>query len=261
MVVSSDCMKKATATSHGSRRRMVPVGGAVLGMSGDMVIPLYDNDPFEAPFRPYVTWSLIALNLLAFFAELASPDTEALTSTWGVTPVAITSAPVVASVHAYATLFTGMFLHGGWLHLLGNMIYLQIFGDDIEEALGRGRFLLFYLLSGLGAALVYIASNPSSATPMIGASGAIAGVLAAYLMLKPCAKVTILVFYRVIRLRAMWAIGLWAALQLLDFMFADGGDDVAYSAHFGGLLAGAFLFFILRPSHVAFFECLEGDAP
>jgi membrane associated rhomboid family serine protease len=226
-----------------------------------MVIPLYDNNPFESPFRPYVTWSLIALNLLAFFAELASPDTDVLTSAWGVTPVAITSAPVVASLHAYATLFTCMFLHGGWLHLLGNMIYLQVFGDDIEQALGRGRFLLFYLLSGVGAALVYIASNPSSDVPMIGASGAISGVLAAYLMLKPCGKVTVLVFYRAVRLRAMWAIGLWMALQLLDLVSADSGDDVAYSAHFGGLLAGALLFFILRPSHVALFECLDGDAP
>src|SRR6478672_2628669 len=213
---------------------MVSAASAVVENSGDMVIPLYDNDPFESRFRPYVTWSLIALNLLAFFAELASPDTDALTSTWGVTPVAITSAPVVASLHAYATLFTGMFLHGGWLHLLGNMIYLQVFGDDIEEALGRGRFLLFYLLSGIGAALMYIACNLSSSEPMIGASGAIAGVLAAYLMLKPCAKVTVLVFYRSVRLRAMWAIGLWVGLQLIDLMFADSGDDVAYSAHFGG---------------------------
>src|SRR6478672_10738634 len=235
---------------------MVSAASAVVENSGDMVIPLYDNDPFESRFRPYVTWSLIALNLLAFFAELASPDTDALTSAWGVTPVAITSAPVVASLHAYATLFTGMFLHGGWLHLLGNMIYLQVFGDDIEEALGRGRFLFFYLLCGLFAALAYVASNISSSEPMVGASGAISGVLAAYLMLKPCAKVTVLLFWRPVRLQAMWVIGLWVGLQLFGIVAASTDDEVAYSAHFGGLIAGAVLFFLLRPSGVGLFECV-----
>jgi membrane associated rhomboid family serine protease len=237
---------------------MAPVG-AVLGSGGDMVIPLYDKDPFEAPYRPYVTWSLIALNLLAFFAELASPDTDAVTAAWGVTPTAITSASVVAPWHAYATLFTGMFLHGGWLHLLGNMIYLQVFGDDIEEALGRGRFLFFYLLCGLFAALAYVASNASSSEPMVGASGAISGVLAAYLMLKPCAKVTVLLFWRPVRLQAMWVIGLWVGLQLFGIVAASTDDEVAYSAHFGGLIAGAVLFLLLRPSGVGLFECVEGD--
>jgi membrane associated rhomboid family serine protease len=224
-----------------------------------MVIPLYDNDPFEARFRPYVTWSLIALNLVAFFAELASPDTDAFLLAWGVTPAAIAGAPVVAPWHAYATLFTGMFLHGGWLHLLGNMIYLHVFGDDIEEALGRGRFLAFYLLSGLFAALAYVACNIGAAVPMVGASGAISGVLAAYLMLKPCAKVTVLLFWRPVRLKAMWVIGLWVVLQLFDVASAGSEDEVAYSAHFGGLMAGAVLFFLLRPRHVGLFECVEGD--
>jgi membrane associated rhomboid family serine protease len=240
---------------------MVPVAGVVVETSGDMVIPLYDNDPFESRFRPYVTWSLIALNLLAFFAELASPDTNALMASWGVTPALITASPAGLSLDAYATFITGMFLHSGWLHLLGNMIYLHVFGDDIEQVLGRGRYLLFYLVSGLCAALIYVACNAASAVPMVGASGAISGVLAAYLMLKPCAQVTVLLFWRPVRLKAMWVIGLWVVLQLLGIAAADGSDEIAYSAHFGGLLAGALLFFFLRPNGVALFECLEGDAP
>jgi membrane associated rhomboid family serine protease len=225
-----------------------------------MVIPLYDNDPFEAPFRPYVTWSLIALNLLAFFAELASADTDAFTAHWGVVPASITGAPGgIAPLQAYGTLLTGMFLHGGWLHLIGNMLYLHVFGDDIEQALGRGRYLLFYLLSGLFSSAIYIAFNAGSSVPMVGASGAISGVLAAYLMLKPCAKVTVLVFWRPVRLAAMWVIGIWVGLQLLDIMIADPADEVAYSAHFGGLMAGAALFYLLRPHGTALFECIEGD--
>jgi membrane associated rhomboid family serine protease len=236
---------------------MVSVAAAVVETLGDMVIPLYDNDPFEAPYRPYVTWSLIALNLAVFFLELAAPDTDVLTMQWGVRPASIAGAPGLASPQAYATLVTGMFLHKGWLHLLGNMIYLHVFGDDIEEALGRVRYLLFYFLSGLCAATVYIACNAASDMPMIGASGAISGVLAAYLMLKPCAKVTVLIFYRAIRLRAMWVIGLWIGLQLFDVLSADSTDDVAYSAHFGGLVAGALLFYVLRPHGIELFGCVE----
>jgi membrane associated rhomboid family serine protease len=225
-----------------------------------MVIPLYDNDPFEAPFRPYVTWSLIVLNLLAFFGELASADTDAFVARWGVVPASITNAAgAVAPLEAYGTLFTGMFLHGGWLHLIGNMLYLHVFGDDIEQALGRGRYLLFYLLCGVLSATAYIVVNVGSTVPMVGASGAISGVLAAYLMLKPCAKVTVLVFWRAVRLQAMWVIGLWVGFQLLDIVLADASDEVAYSAHFGGMAAGAALFFLLRPHGISLFECMEGD--
>jgi membrane associated rhomboid family serine protease len=225
-----------------------------------MVIPLYDNDPFEARFRPYVTWSLIAFNLLAFSAELASPDTDAFTARWGVVPASITGASDgIAPLQAYSTLVTGMFLHGGWLHLIGNMLYLQVFGDDIEQALGRGRYLLFYLLSGLFSSTIYIACNVGSNVPMVGASGAISGVLAAYLMLKPCAKVSVLVFFRPVRLAAMWVIGIWVGLQLLDIGLADPTDEVAYSAHFGGLVAGAALFYLLRPHGTDLFECIEGE--
>ncbi len=234
---------------------------AVVEASGDMVIPLYDNDPFEAPSRPYVTWSLIAVNLVVFFAELSSTDADALTLTWGATPAAILAKPGATSLQSYATLFTSMFLHKGWLHVLGNMLYLHVFGDDIEEVLGRGRYLLFYLVSGLCAALVYVACNASSAVPMVGASGAVSGVLAAYPMLKPCAKVTVLVFWRPVRMQAMWVIGLWVFIQLLDVLFPDVSNEVAYSAHFGGLAAGALLFYVLRPSGVTLFECLEQEAP
>src|SRR5262249_48622524 len=148
------------------------------------------------------------------------------------------------------------FLHGGWDHLLGNMIYLWVFGDDIEEALGRVRFIVFYFASGILAALAFAALDTRSTTPLIGASGAISGVLAAYLMLRPCAKVSVFVLRAVVRVRAYWVIGGWVLLQLY-FLGARADDGVAYGAHIGGLVAGAVLFFLLRPAGVNLFECVE----
>ena len=114
------------------------------------------------------------------------------------------------------TLFTDLFLHAGWQHILGNMVYLWLFGDDIEEAIGPLRFLVFYLLAGIVSTLVYVALNAHSMTPLVGASGTVSGVLAAYMMLRPCAKVTVFVLRIVVRVRAYWVIGVWALLQILS---------------------------------------------
>ena len=224
-----------------------------------MVFPLYDDNPLKLPVPPYATWGLIGLNVLIFLIR-ASADgaTEhAIVASFGATPAAL-----IREVHATGalppelTLVTSMFLHGGWDHLLGNMIYLFVFGDDIEEALGWARFLVFYLLCGVLSALGFIALNIHSATPLVGASGAISGILAAYLMLRPCAKVTVFVLRAVIRVQAFWVIGGWILLQL--FYFGSHTDDsVAYAAHLGGLAAGAVLFWLMRPRTVELFECIE----
>ena len=224
-----------------------------------MVIPLYDHDPTDFKVLPYVTWSLIALNVIVFLVEQVSGGGEFLMMSYGAVPAAIVGQAQNASpIPAWATLVTSMFLHNGWLHVGANMLYLFIFGDDIEDALGWWRFLLFYMASGILAGLAYVGGNPGNVGPMVGASGAIAGVLAAYLMLRPCAKIWVFMFYRPVKIAAMWAIGVWVVMQFFDI--ASGEDDgVAYAAHFGGLAAGALLFFLLRPKDIELFECIEEE--
>ncbi len=224
-----------------------------------MVFPLYDDNPFKFRVLPYVTWGLIALNVFVFLIQ-ASSDTEgakAILASFGATPAAVFHEVRQPGVlPAELTLVTSMFLHGGWEHLLGNMLYLWVFGDDIEEALGPARFIVFYLLSGIAAALAYSVLDIHSTTPLVGASGAISGILAAYLLLRPCAKVAVFVLRVVVRVRAYWVIGGWALLQL--YLLANRtGDDVAYIAHVGGLVAGAALFLVLRPAGVQLLECTE----
>jgi len=225
-----------------------------------VVFPLYDDNPFKLPVRPYATWGLILINVAIFLAEIVTPEGRLITPAFAVVPVTLTH-PGTWHLNDWpgVTLITGMFLHGGWEHLLGNMVYLWVFGDDIEEVLGRSRFLIFYLLAGVAASIVYVALNPNSSVPLIGASGAISGVLAAYLMFRPCAKVTVFIFRVVVRIRAYWVIGGWALLQLA--MLANKPDDgVAYLAHVGGLAAGALLFLVMRPAGVKLFECMAREA-
>jgi len=228
-----------------------------------MVFPLYDDNPLRFPVPPWVTWGLIAANVIIFLIELGSDTatTNAIMASFAATPAAITHAVQTSgAIPPELTLVTSMFLHGSWEHLLGNMIYLWVFGDDIEEALGPLRFIVFYLLSGVAAALAFVALNMNGTTPLIGASGAISGILAAYLMLRPCAKVSVFVLRAVIRVRAYWVIGGWAILQVL--LLANQTDDgVAYLAHVGGLVAGALLFLVMRPRGVKLFECRDELQP
>ena len=226
-----------------------------------MVFPLYDENPFKLPAPPYATWGLIGINLFVFLATAgATPGQQQfLLMDYGVVPAFVTASLHAHSLRPELSLVTGMFLHAGWGHLLGNMIYLWVFGDDIEEALGPLRFVAFYLLAGIASALAFVAFNPYSGMPLVGASGAISGVLAAYLMLRPCAQVSVFVFRVVVRVRAYWVIGGWAVLQL--FSLAGKADDgVAYLAHVGGLVAGALLFLALRPAGTRLFECMKAPA-
>jgi membrane associated rhomboid family serine protease len=174
----------------------------------------------------------------------------------GLVPAALTGAIPAGPLPPVLTMFTSMFVHGNFMHVFGNMIFLFVFGDDIEEALGHWRFLGFYLACGIGAGLVFVLSDPSSTTGLIGASGAIAGVVAAYLLFRPCVKVTCLLGLIPLRLRAYWVIGIWAVWQFVDAASRT-DDGIAYWAHVGGLITGAILFVMMRPAGVRLFECTQ----
>lgn len=202
-----------------------------------MFIPLKDENP---TYRfPVITVIFIALNILIFFYQILSPQgLQHYVYKLGAIPYEIThfkTLPLSPRIFPPFSLITSMFLHGGLFHLFGNMLYLWIFGNNIEDFLGPFRFVLFYLLSGLGASLTHIIFNPNSQTPMIGASGAIAGVLGAYLILYPTARVLSLVFIWIIPVPAAVLLGLWFFAQLMNLGL---GGGVAWFAHIGGFLIG-----------------------
>lgn len=230
-----------------------------------MVMPLWDDNPLKLPKWPVVTWGLVIANVAVFIFQVPTPQPEYLSFVYGVTPANITGAPITKmAVAPYVTLITYQFLHANILHLLGNMLFLAIFGDDVEEAMGSLRFIVFYLASGIAAGLAFTASAPHSMLPLIGASGAITGVLAAYLMFRPCQKVMVFIPYFIVwfvlrpitRLDAFWVLGAWAAVQLWHIS-VQSQDEVAYMAHVGGFAAGAVLFPLLRYHTVRLFECIR----
>ena len=195
---------------------------------------------------PLVTYTLIALNVLFFFVELTGGD--AFIEKWAFVPSRFLSNPIGESL----TLFTSMFMHAGWVHLGGNMLYLWIFGDNVEDRFGHIRFTIFYLICGLAATFAQLAFSLGSTVPNLGASGAIAGVLGAYILLFPKGKVRVLQGQRVVQVPALIVIGLWIVLQLFSGIgsVASVGQTggVAYMAHIGGFLAGFVLTFLLRGS-------------
>lgn len=201
--------------------------------------------------RPYVTWGLIALNIIIFLYQLtlSKPDLEQFFSDWGTVPSYISNGDQLY------TLITCMFLHGGWLHIGGNMLFLWVFGDNIEDTMGHGRFLAFYLLCGIAASALQVVIDTQSTTPMIGASGAISGVLAAYLLLYPQGKIRTLLIIGVpimVLIPAWGMIGYWIVIQFINGLAslgpttAETKGGVAYFAHIGGFLAGAALVWIFR---------------
>jgi rhomboid family protein len=223
-----------------------------------MVLPIYDDNPFTQPVKPVVTWLLIAANLGIFFYEAgASQDgLDRLINTYSLTPAALTGNAPAGRVSPVITLLTYQFFHADLGHVLGNMIFLWVFGDDIERALGRTRYLFFYLMAGVIGGLFFVAYDPRSPIELIGASGAIAGVIVAYVMLRPCAKVVILLGIIPLRISAYWVIGLFVITQLWNLQAAS-KSDVAYWCHFGGMLAGAALFPLLKPRDIRLFECRQ----
>lgn len=225
-----------------------------------MVLPLYDDNPFRLPHRPIVTWSLIGVNFLIFFAELATGERmEEIVTHFAVVPAALVGdGTVPGALPPVLTLFSYMFLHADIWHILGNTVFLWVFGDNVEAALGRVRFLVFYLACGALAALAFVVSEPHAEVPLIGASGAIAGVVIAYVMLRPCAKITVLVSIIPLRLSAYWVVGAFAVMQFINLGSAS-KSEVAYWCHIGGMVAGAILLLLLRPAGVKLFECLRPD--
>jgi membrane associated rhomboid family serine protease len=207
-----------------------------------MFIPLKDNNPTSR--LPIVTLTLIAVNAVVFLTQAIVPQgLEMAVMRFGAVPYDIVHFRAAAAAEAafppLLTLLTSMFLHGSLFHLLGNMLYLWIFGNNIEDRLGPVRFTLFYLLSGVAAALAHIATQPGSHIPMIGASGAIAGVLGAYWALFPHARVKVFVFLiffiEVVSVPAGLVLGLWFVMQIFNVGM---GGGVAWFAHIGGFLAG-----------------------
>lgn len=229
-----------------------------------MVLPLYDDDPLEGKTTPYVTYGLIATNIIIAIVTFSVPTAtyDAFLNIFSVVPaVEIHAAPRPSRLPRELSLFTSMFLHANWWHLLSNMLFLWIFGDNIEDAIGRFRFFAFYILCGLGASAAFIISAPHATIALLGASGAIAGVMAAYLLIRPCAKIEVLVSVIPVAFPAYLAIGLWMGIQIL-YVEIHANDGVAYWAHLGGAMAGALLILVMRPPHVKLFECMApSDIP
>ena len=220
-----------------------------------MLLPIQDENPTYS--RPVITFALLSANVMVFIYQMilgpageqlfifgtavipyelthfVDRTTFAIPSTRYAYPAALLPFPL--------TLFSAMFTHGGFMHLGGNMLYLWIFGNNIEDAMGHGRFFIFYMITGLGATMVHVLSDPNSTIPMIGASGAIAGILGAYFVLYPKAKiktfVVLIIFIQIIYVPAVFILGFWFLRQIIGI----GSDDIAWYAHIGGFLVGMFL--------------------
>ena len=215
------------------------------------MLPVGD-DNIKGQGLAFVTISFIALNLLSFFLQISQPgpaEMQALVDAWGIVPKEYTvgiDLPPRIDYPIWSTLFTSMFLHGGWGHLFGNMLFLWVFGDNVEHRVGHGRFFVFYLAAGVAAALVHIYFNENSLIPTVGASGAISGVLGGYLVMFPRNRVYLLTWGGLIAVPAIFMLGLWILMQFVSGIGEiatttkdEGG--VAYLAHIGGFIAGMIL--------------------
>ncbi|ODR96296.1 rhomboid family intramembrane serine protease [Methyloceanibacter stevinii] len=237
-----------------------------------MFVPLHDTNPLKKISFPYVTVGLIALNVAVYvvlqtgwvvplededLSAFAVVPAQFLANTAGDTPFLASGGVLVPE---RLTLVTYMFLHGGWVHLIGNMLFLWVFGDNIEDAMGHMRFIMFYVMCGIFAALSHTYMLPHSDLPLIGASGAVAGVISSYLILHPKVKVWVLALWRVpIRITAAWALGIWILAQFANLFFAS-EEAVAWWAHLGGLLSGALLILFMRRRGVVLFDRTRGGA-
>lgn len=228
-----------------------------------MFVPIHDENALKSIRFQFVTIALIAINAVVFAFEAAGlPDR--VVASFAIIPVELLKVGVVGGpafgphdglpVPEHYTLLSYMFLHGDIFHLMGNMLFLWVFGDNVEDALGHVKFLVFYLLCGIVAAFAHVALQPSSTAPLIGASGAVAGVIAAYLMLHPNVRVWVLAFRVVpLRITALFALGAWILTQFVMVILPQVGP-VAWWAHIGGLAAGAVLVLFMRRPGVPLFD-------
>jgi len=238
-----------------------------------MFVPLHDNNPLKSIHFQYVTVGLIALNIAIFIAFQTGwffPIDERLAAFtlipkefWadGAPFTSHASVPEGAlPVQESWTLVTYMFVHGNMMHLVGNMLFLWVFGDNVEDAMGHFRFLMFFLMCGVFAGLTHTLVMQNSEIPVIGASGGVAGIISAYLMLHPKVKIWVLALWRIpIKISAAWVLGFWILLQLFSAVTSS-GDGIAWWAHVGGLVAGAVLILFMRRPGVALFDQTAGGA-
>ena len=225
------------------------------------LIPLKDDNPLRRIGFQYMTVALMAVCTAVFLWQLSLGGAEGqAVFGFGTIPSVLFGArelaPDLVMVPAPVTLLTSLFLHGGWMHLIGNMLFLWVFGDNVEDAMGHVRFLAFYLVCGVVAGLAHSVLHADSTAPLIGASGAVSGVLGAYLVLHPKARVLVLVSYFPVRLPAVVVLGGWIALQLFNASLggAAGAGGIAWWAHIGGVVAGALLVVPMRRRGVPLFD-------
>jgi rhomboid family protein len=229
-------------------------------------IPISDDNPLKSIRFQWVTLGLVAVNVLVYLLEAFgdADGVQAAIVSFALTPSDLLHATTVGGapgpvgksmqVPAWITLITYQFLHGGVLHLLSNMLFLWVFGDNVEDALGHLKFLAFYLLCGIAGGVAHAVALPTSPYPLVGASGAVAGVIAAYLMLHPRVRVWVLALrFLPLRVPAMWVLGFWVVSQFVMVIIAP-ADGVAWWAHIGGMAAGALLVLILRRPGVLLFD-------
>lgn len=224
------------------------------------MIPISDDSPVR--LTPVTNWLLMALCVAAFGWEISlGSEMEGALAVLGFTPASLHHPMIPPSdfetLPPWITILTAMFLHGGVLHIAGNMLYLWIFGSHVEDAMGHGRYLVFYLISGVAASLAFAAMAPNSTVPMIGASGAISGVLAAYVLLYPRAQVRVIVplgiiFYP-LKIGAAWVVGFWFLLQLVSAFSAEADSGIAWWAHVGGFIAGGLITPLFKSAGVKLF--------
>lgn len=230
------------------------------------MIPIRDDNPTR--MTPIVTVGLIGACVLVFLWQVSlGAGFQAVIYSLGFIPALFfTDArlePDLVLVPTWFTVITSMFMHGGWMHLLGNMLYLWIFGDNVEDSMGHGRFMVFYGLCGIAAAFGQSIVNPSSAIPMVGASGAISGVLGAYMLLFPRARVLVLIPFGLlvplVRLPALWVLGFWFVIQLVSAVLTgEQQGGVAFFAHASGFIAGMVLIRYFKYPHVPLYRKARG---
>ena len=228
-----------------------------------MFVPIRDENPLRSIRLQYVTIGLIALNVAGFLLEISGLPTGVVAS-FAVVPSELLKVNLLGgaafgpndalAVPEYYTLLSYMFLHGDIFHLASNMLFLWVFGDNVEDAMGHAKFLVFYVLCGIAAALAHTVMQPASNIPLIGASGSVAGVIAAYLILHPRVRVWVLAFRFIpLRISAAFALGAWMLMQIVMLVLPQ-GDHVAWWAHIGGVLAGAVLVLFMRRPGVPLFD-------
>lgn len=235
-----------------------------------LFFPFADENPTNK--KPIISWLIIFACSSIFLNQIFDPSyiTEQNFLSFGMIPAILfghseLSGPLKI-IPPFLSIFTSMFLHGGWMHIIGNMTYLYIFGNNIEERLGKFKFIIFYLITGIVAGLSQAIMDPTSTIPMIGASGAIAGVLGGYLVLYPKANIKVLfwfiIFIKVIRIRAFIVLGGWIIIQFISFNGTDvNSSGVAYAAHIGGFISGILLINIMKNKTIQKNKVLGGSVP